>query len=95
MKVIKSKSLVKQYTSIALVGVIGISGLGAFGTSLSATKNASHVKVNSISQNQEMTIPQLQDAIQQKMPLLLIKLKFLLISILKNQSFCGEKLVLH
>ncbi|QHV47721.1 hypothetical protein C1N66_32625 (plasmid) [Bacillus cereus] len=66
MKIIKSKLLIKQCTSIALAGVIGISGLGAFGTSVSAAENESHVKVNSIDQNKEMTIPQLQNAIQQK-----------------------------
>ncbi|PFJ17278.1 hypothetical protein COD67_09930 [Bacillus cereus] len=66
MKVIKLKSLIKQCTSIALASVIGISGLGAFGTDVSAAENVSHVKMNSINQNQEMTIPQLQDAIQQK-----------------------------
>ncbi|PGQ57301.1 hypothetical protein [Bacillus cereus] len=66
MKVIQTKSLVKRCTSIALAGVIGVSGLGAFGTSVSADENVSHVKANQVSQNQDMTISQLQDAIQQK-----------------------------
>ncbi|AMR88610.1 hypothetical protein P4388_10980 [Bacillus thuringiensis] len=66
MKVIQTKSLVKRCTSIALAGVIGVSGLGAFGTSVSADENVSHVKANQVIQNQDMTISQLQDAIQQK-----------------------------
>ncbi|MEE2015667.1 hypothetical protein P4V61_27400 [Bacillus thuringiensis] len=66
MKVIQTKSLVKRCTSIALAGVIGVSGLGAFGTSVSAAENVSHVKANQVIQNQDMTISQLQDAIQQK-----------------------------
>ncbi|MEC3262202.1 hypothetical protein P9052_31140 [Bacillus cereus] len=66
MKVIQTKSLVKRCTSIALAGVIGVSGLGAFGTSVSADENVSYVKANQVIQNQDMTISQLQDAIQQK-----------------------------
>ncbi|HDR6822431.1 hypothetical protein [Bacillus thuringiensis] len=62
----KSKSIVKKCTSIALTGVIGISGLGIFATNVGAAENISHVKVSIMSQNQEMTISQLQDAIQQK-----------------------------
>ncbi|EJP81796.1 hypothetical protein [Bacillus cereus] len=66
MRIIKLKSAVKQCTSLALAGVIGISGLGAFGTSVSADENVSHVNTKQMNQNQVMTIPQLQDAIQQK-----------------------------
>ncbi len=66
MKVIKSKSLVKQCTSIALAGVIGVSGLGAFGSSISAAENISHVKEKQVTQNYDISISQLQDAIQQK-----------------------------
>ncbi|OUB77444.1 hypothetical protein [Bacillus thuringiensis] len=66
MKRIHSKSLLKQCTSIALAGVIGVSGLGVFGTSVSAAENVNPVKVNPVSQNQITTISQLQNAIQQK-----------------------------
>ncbi|MGN4787801.1 hypothetical protein [Bacillus cereus group sp. MYBK209-1] len=62
----KSKFMVKQCTNLALASVIGISGLGILGTSVSAAENVSHVNAKQVSQNQVMTIPQLQDAIQQK-----------------------------
>ncbi|AFQ15657.1 hypothetical protein P9Y62_07510 [Bacillus thuringiensis] len=66
MKIMKSKSVAKKCSSFILAGAIVISGSGTFATNVGAAENISHVKVNTMSQNQEMTISQLQDAIQQK-----------------------------
>ncbi len=66
MKARKPKSFVKQCTGIALAGMIGCSGLGVFATSASAAENMNQVTLNPSLQAEEMTITQLQSAIQHK-----------------------------
>ncbi|MEC5308858.1 hypothetical protein, partial [Bacillus thuringiensis] len=93
MKRMHSKSLRKQGTSIALAGVIGVSGLGVFGTSVSAAENenVNHVQVNPVSQNQIMTIAQLQNAIQQKNDPFINQVKIFINKNFKESEFLWGK----
>ncbi|AJQ62524.1 hypothetical protein BTT_61830 (plasmid) [Bacillus thuringiensis serovar morrisoni str. 4AA1] len=66
MKARKPKSFVKQCTGIALASLIGCSGLGVFATSVNAAENTNQVTMNPSLQAENMTITQLQNAIQHK-----------------------------
>ncbi|HFK1711701.1 MULTISPECIES: hypothetical protein [Bacillus] len=57
---------IKKLTGIALASAIGFSGLGVLGTSVSAAENTNYVTVNQGIKAEDMSMRQLQDAVQQK-----------------------------
>ncbi|PGS79358.1 hypothetical protein COC69_12460 [Bacillus cereus] len=66
MKKFYQKLVFKKLTGIALVGAIGFGSLGFLGTSVHAAENTNYTNVNQMVTAENISIKQLQAAIQQK-----------------------------
>ncbi|MED2765820.1 hypothetical protein P4283_28015 [Bacillus thuringiensis] len=64
-----------KLTGIALASLIGFGSMGVFSTGVSASENKNHVTVNHTVQAEDMSLKQLQDAIQQKNNLFINQVK--------------------
>ncbi|HDR6318673.1 TPA: hypothetical protein QCU53_005547 [Bacillus thuringiensis] len=66
MKKINHSVIMKRFMGITLASAIGFSGLGVFGLSVHASEDTNDVAINQMVKVEDMSIKQLQEAIQQK-----------------------------
>ncbi|MGU3443241.1 hypothetical protein ACLBXI_25655 [Bacillus cereus] len=66
MKQCNHSIIMKKFMSITLASTIGFSGLGVLGTSVHAAEHTDDVAINQMVKAEEMSMKQLQKAIQQK-----------------------------
>ncbi|MGE8055840.1 hypothetical protein ACQKOD_18195 [Bacillus mycoides] len=66
MKQINHSVIMKKFIGITLASAIGFSGLGFLGTSVHASEDTNDVAINQMVKAEDMSIKQLQEAIQQK-----------------------------
>ncbi|MEC5306451.1 hypothetical protein [Bacillus thuringiensis] len=66
MKQFNHSVIMKKFVGVTLASTIGFSGLGVFGTSVHAAEYTNDVAINQLVKVEDMSLKQLQEAIQQK-----------------------------
>lgn len=66
MKQINCSVIMKKFMGVTLASAIGFSGFGIWGTSVHAEEHTNDIAINQMVKAEDMSIKQLQEAIQQK-----------------------------
>lgn len=85
------KSHMKKFTGITLASAICFSSLYVFGTNVIAAENINHSTINQSIKAENMSIKQLQDAIQQKNDPFINQVKIFINKHFKESEFLWEK----